>query len=203
MIRAICVGLMLCLLAGCAQLQKEPARYTGLGGHKVGVMVYAARPVQIDFPNVQLDIAKGVQSKLQQASKEMPELRRISFPVRPESIARYQQDHPQIAAMPITTVAPKLGGIERLIYIEVHDLLTRSEVTSILYYGRIEASLRVIEIQDGKATVGYEESSIIATFPPNTPPEGVPNAEDYLIYSGTLDAFTTDVATRFFAHYRN
>lgn len=203
MMRLLCVGIALCLLGGCAQFEKTPARYSGLGGQKVGVMVYAARPVKIDFPNVQLDIAKGVQSKLQQSVREMPELKGATFPVRPESISRYQQDNPQIDGMPITRVAPKLGGIERLIYIEVHELQTRSDVSAILYRGRIEASLRVIEVRDGEAEVGYEEISVISAFPPNTRPEGVPNANDYQIYSGTLDAFTTDVATRFFAHYRN
>ena len=45
------------------------------------------RLILVHFPNVQLDIAKGVQSKLQQSVREMPELKGATFPVRPESIS--------------------------------------------------------------------------------------------------------------------
>ncbi len=188
-------------LTGCAQFDMVPARYTGLQGKTVGVMVWASRPVEIDFPNLRMDVARGTQAKLQQAVI-MPEMRGATFPVPPESIIRYQQNYPQIEAMPIADVAPKMG-VQRLIYIEVHELRTRSEMSVNLYRGYMEGSVRVVEIENGQGHVAYEESGIVATFPKHAPEEGIPNADDFQIYRGTLDAFTTEVATRFVSHYRN
>lgn len=189
-------------IGGCGgQFDKVPARYSGLQGQSVGVMVWASRPVLIDFPDVRADVARGTQSKLQQALS-LPEMRGATFPVSPESIIRYQQNYPQIEAMPIADVAPKIG-VARLIYIEVQDLRTRSEMSVNLYRGYMQGSVRVIEVVDGRGTVAYEESGIVATFPERAPAEGLPDADDFLIYRGTMDAFTTEIATRFMAHYRN
>ena len=188
-------------LAGCGQFDKVPARYAGLQGQTVGVMVWANRPVQIDFPDVRVDVARGTQAKLQQAIS-LPEMRGATFPVPPESIIRYQQNYPQIDAMPIADVAPKMG-VQRLIYIEVQELRTRSEMSVNLYRGYMQGSVRVIEIENGQGRVAYEESGIVATFPDRAPAEGIPDADDFQIYHGTLDAFTTEIATRFVSHYRN
>jgi len=193
---------LIATLGGCGgQFDRVPARYPGLQGQSVGVMVWANRPVRIDFPNVQLDVAAGVQSKLQQAIN-LPEMRGATFPVRPQSIIRYQQDYPQIEAMPIAEVAPKLG-VQRLIYIEVQDLRTRSQMSINLYRGYMMGSVKVIEVAEGVGRIAYEETSIVATFPQHAPPEGIPNADDARIYRGTVDAFTSEVAMRFVSHYRN
>ena len=75
-------------IGGCGgQFDKVPARYSGLQGQSVGVMVWANRPVMIDFPDVRADVARGTQSKLQQALS-LPEMRGATFPVPPESISR-------------------------------------------------------------------------------------------------------------------
>src|SRR5207247_10330315 len=39
-----------------------PARYTGLKGHTLAVMVWADRGVQIDYPSLRLDVAAGGQA---------------------------------------------------------------------------------------------------------------------------------------------
>ena len=192
------------LLGGCAQFDKVPAKYGDLKQQKTGIMVWATQPVKLNFSSVQLDIAKGVQHKLEQATAEAPELKGISFPVRADSIARYQQNYPQIQAMPIEKVAPKLGGVTRLIYIEIDDLGTRVGNAALnLYRGRISGNLKVIEITDGVGKVAYEENNIIATYPKEAPEAGTPNLDDYRAYRGAVDAFTTEVAVRFFAHYAN
>ncbi len=192
------------LLAGCAQFEKNPARYGGLAGQKVGIMVWAPQAVKIDFSSVQLDVAKGVQSKLQQATREAREVKGITFPVRAESIVHYQQSYPQIEAMPIERVAPKLGGVDRLIYIEVNDLRTRTSSAALnLYRGRMSGTIKVVEVIDGQGRVAYEETDIVAVYPEDAPEAGTPNLDDYRTYRGVVDAFTTQVAVRFFSHYRN
>jgi hypothetical protein len=195
---------LLLLATGCAQFEKNPARYSGLQGQKVGVMVWTSPVVRRDFPSARLDIARGVQDKLQQAQAEAPELRGISFPVRAESIVQYQQKHPQIEAMPIERVAPKLGGVERLIYIEVNDLGTRPGSAALnLYRGRASGTIKVIEIAGGAGRLAYEEANVIALYPEDAPEAGTPHLDDQRAYHGVIDEFTTAVALRFFAHYKN
>ena len=123
-----------------------------------------------------------------------------SFPVLPASIVRYQKDHPEIEAMPITEVAPRLG-VSRLIYVELEDFATRSDQSLALYRGTGEATVKVIEVRDGDATVAFEQNNVQAAFPPKAPPEGVPGAGDLRIYAGTVDALATEIA-RLFVQYQ-
>lgn len=196
---------MLCLLAGgCAQFEKVPAKYSGLAGQPVAVMVWAAPQASTDFTSLQLDVARGVQSKLQQAAAESVELKNITFPLKPEAIWQYQQNYPQIQVMPIERVAPKFEGITRLIYLEISEVRTRtSEAVLNLYRGRITGSVKVIQIENGVGKLAYEETDIIAVYPKDAPDAGTPNLDDYRAYRGAVDAFTTEVAIRFFAHYAN
>jgi hypothetical protein len=179
-----------------------PARYTGLSGHSVAVMVWADRGVQIDYPALRLDVASGVQAKLQQANKaRKSELRDTTFPYPAASVVRFQEDHPEILDQSITDVAPRLK-VDRVIYIELQNLQTRADDSVDLYRGTAVASIKVIAV-DGATARGkavYEESNIAAAFPPDAPPEGYPGIGDSKIYRGTVGRLTTLIAFRFFAH---
>jgi hypothetical protein len=200
-----CMVLTMC--AGCAAIgiasraipQIEPAKYKGLTDQKVGVMAWVDRGVRIDFPSLRLDITNGVQRKL--IDSKSKSLGDATFPFRPDSIVRYQKDHPEIEATPITDVAPKLGGLTRLIFIEVEEFRTRSEASLDLYRGSVSATVKVVEIYpDGTARIAFEENSVRSVFPEKSHPEGIPGATDYKIYQGLLDAFTTEVALMFIPH---
>jgi hypothetical protein len=197
-----CVSCAFIGIASRAIPQIEPAKYKGLVDQKVGVMVWVDRGVRIDFPTLRLDIANGVQRKLTEAKdRKHKDLGDATFPIRADSLVRYQQDHPEMEAYPITDVAPKLGGLTRLIFIEVEDFRTRSEASLDLFRGSITATVKVIEIYpDGTAKIAFEENNVKNVFPEKSHPEGTPNATDYKIYSGLLDAFTTQVALMFISH---
>ena len=195
--------------AGCAALgvaahaMPEPkvrARYAGLRGHSVGVLVWAPRGIEIDYPALRLDLVTAVQSRLktvQQARRN--ELKDATFPHAPASMVRFQEDHPELEHSPIVNVAPRLG-VERLIYIEIENLQTRSDQAVELYRGSATISLRVVEVEGGQARIAYQESGLTSVFPPSAPAEGIPNADDARIYRGTVDQLATGVARRFFAH---
>ena len=208
----------LCLLAGVALAQggcsifglaasampepDVPAKYTGLKGQSVAVMVWADRGVQIDYPALRLDVATGIQGKIQQARNTgRGELKNMKFPYPAASVVRFQEDHPDWQEQPITDVARRLG-VDRLIYVEIEDLRTRADETMDLYRGTAVASLKVIEVDRDADTAkaGYEESSIGAAFPPSAPPEGFPGLGDERVYRGTVDRLTTFLAVRFFGH---
>jgi len=112
---------------------------------------------------------------------------------------RYQKEHPAIDAVPITDTAPKLF-VSRLVYIELASISTRGDASVQMFRGSAIASLKVIEVHDNHAQVAYEESDIHATFPPKSPPEGVVNSSDVVMYRGTLDALANQIVDRLTTH---
>jgi hypothetical protein len=192
-----------CDLAGVAASKLLPPQkilpaYKGLLGHSVGIMVWADRGLKLDYPSVQLDIASGLQNKfhLAQTIGKSKDLLGTTFPVKPESIVKYQQTYPQIDAMDITDVAPKIGP-QRLIYIEINDFSTRPDPQVELYRGTMTASIKVLAIVGGKAKVVYTDNDVRAIFPKTSGEDGIPNVGDYPIYRGLTDAFTTEAIHRF------
>ena len=198
-----------CTLLGVAAYKLSPPetvqpKYMGLENQSAGVMVWADRGLRIDWPTLQLDLANAVQSRLveyQKANKrEAKTLAGTSFPVQPKSIVRYQMDHPEIEAMPIEEIAPKLT-VKRLIYVELHDFATRSDEQLALFRGTGNATVKLVEVRDGAARTAFEQNNVQAVFPPQAPPEGIPNAGDQRIYTGTVDALATEIA-RLFVQYQ-
>ena len=116
-----------CELIGVAAYKLKPPetiqpKYMGLEHQTVGVMGWADQGLRIEWSPLQVDLANAIQTKLtefQKAGKrESKTLVGTSFPVLPNSIIRYQRDHPEIDAMPIEEVAPKLT-VNRLIFVEL------------------------------------------------------------------------------------
>jgi hypothetical protein len=180
-----------------------PARYV-LAGKTVGVMVWADRGIVLDWSSrIQRDLARSVQSKLEEEVKrgKVKDVKGASFPVKPESILKFQQDHPEIEDAPITDVAAKLG-VSVLIYIELEDFSTRPDGGVELFRGVGEATVKVIEIDPATkaATIAFEENAVTGTFPPQAPPEGMPTIGDYKTYMGTVDALGGEIALRFLPH---
>lgn len=195
----LCIAQVGCSVIGVAAHALPPPTiapsYLGFEGQTVAVMVWADRALRVDFPSLQLDTAASIQNKLS-AHKSM---KNVSWPVEPRSVVRYQIDHPEIETMPINDIAPRLG-VSRLIYVEIERFSTRSEMSVSLYRGSIMATMKVIEVVDGKGTVAFEENSIQAKYPPNVPDEGYPRGEDYQFYLGTVDAFGDEAIKRFVPH---
>lgn len=203
------LGLLLCALNGCSIIgvaahalppPTVPASYKNLPGHTVAVMVSVDRAIQIDFPSIQLDLASAIQSKLKVAQKadKPAELKDTKWTIDPRSVVKYQQDHPDVEAMPVTSVAPALGA-ERVIFVEIENFQTRSEASIELFRGVATATLKVVEVDGPNAKTVYEENTIRAASP-QKPVEGIPNSTDYKTYLATMDELSTQIAVRFFPH---
>ena len=217
-VRAIgAILLMLPLLSGCNILgpvgavmgnafpPTVDASYKGLANQSAAIIVWADRGIRADNPNLQLDLASGIQDKLITVQKDLKpkELIGTIFPMRSDSIARYQADHPETEFQPISETAANFNTsykVTRLIYIEVTDFSTRSESSLALRIGNLTGSIKVFEMADGKAKEAFKESDIHVTFPKDSPPEGMPTTSDYKIYQGTLDLFATETIKRLYAH---
>ena len=195
-----------CQLVGIAANAMPPKTiepsYFGLAGNSVSVMVWADRSIKIDFQNICLDMSRQVQNKLEDALHEsknkMASLKDSTYPIDPRSVARYQQDHPEAEALPITEVAPVLGT-KRVIFVEISDFQTRSDASLDLFRGVATASVKILEVDGQHAKVVYEESNIRSTVP-KKPVEGVPESTDYKTYIATIDDLSTQVANRFIPH---
>jgi len=172
-------------------------KYTGLAHQNVAVMVWCDRGIRTDYPTLPVYLSTSVQNGLKQNLKEKV-LEGAQFPYSAESIARFQTDHPELETSPIVDVAPRMGEVTRLIYIEVEDFTTQSRMATNLMRGEMTATMRVVEITpDHKAHVAFEENNIHAIFPKKSPEEGVLNLEVPVVYRGTLGEFTVEVLHRF------
>ena len=174
-------------------------KYDGLAGQSVGIMIWADRGIRIDWPNLQLDLANALEKKLMAETKEKS-VAGAKYNLQPASIVRYQHDHPEIDAESITDIAPSLG-VSRLIYIEMDDFTTRSDMSVDLYRGQAKATVRVIEVTDSPkgrvAKSGFEQANVEASYPPKAPREGVQAIGDAKTYNGTIDAFATEISHLF------
>jgi len=177
-----------------------PPVYTKLAGESVVVYVWADRGVRIDWPDIQFNLTSGVQTKLQEAQKADPtELKDAKFPLGAASVARFQEDHPELESEPISHVAPMLNAT-RVIYVEISSFQTRSNDSVELYRGSITAIVKVLEVKDGKATTGFEDRNVAAVFPPKSPEEGTADLSDDLVYQGAVKEMATQIAIRFIHH---
>ena len=174
--------------------------YKGFRGQSVAVLVSTDRSTQIDFQQLQLDTARGVQAKLAKAQPSADELKGTTFPKdkSPEALYAFQRNNPNLMYEPMVNVAPRLG-VSRLIYIEVESFQLHPEEVPELYRGSMAARVQVFEVAGGVAKSAFDERARVS-FPERSPEEGLPDLGDGKTYIGTLDAFTTAVLEKFVTH---
>jgi hypothetical protein len=182
-----------------------PPKYVGLQNQTVAVMVWADRAVRVDWNRIQLDAAGTIQSSLQAlaASGGNPakELLGMQFPLQPAQVARFQKDRPFLETAPVTEFAPELG-VTRLIYVELEQFSTRSDIAPQLYRGTAVATLKVVEIDPAtnQARIAYEENGIRAGFPHQGREEGEIAGNDQVFYAETIRELAAEVASKFVTH---
>ncbi|MBC7783137.1 MAG: hypothetical protein H7144_04795 [Burkholderiales bacterium] len=191
---------MLGVIAGKMPKPDIDAAYHGLAGKSVGVMVWVDPSTLIDWPGLPLDLANSLDAKLKEAqAAKQKELEGTTFPYQPRSFVRYQKEHPGINALPIIDVAPKLD-VARLVYVEVNSFSSRADGAVAMYLGQMDASIKVIEVENGVAKLGYSESGIRIQYPRSAPREGQLNQTDRAMYAGSINEMSTELAIIFFRH---
>lgn len=195
--------------SGCAAIgviaDKMPrppvkAKYE-LAGKRTGVMVWADRGITIDRPSIQLDLAASVATRIEQGiAAKNPPVRDARIDPSPDSIVRWQKDNPAHDALPVTVFAPSLAT-ERLIYIEVTRLSTRTAQSFVLYRGSATASVKVVEINpDLTARVAWEVRDLSVNFPRKGNEDGTPKGSDDEFYVGTIRELADEIAKLFIEH---
>ena len=187
------------VLARAAPPPTINAAYKGLMGQKVGVMVWSDRAMAIDWPTLQLDLARGINSRLDMAAKQKDrpkDLEGTTF-VMPESVIRFQRDHPETETQAITDVVPRMD-ITRLIYIEVEQFSTQPGESSELLRGSISANLKVIEVNAaGHGKIAFQKDGIKINYPEKASPEGVTGLSPLTVYEKTIEMFSIEVVHQF------
>ncbi len=181
-----------------------PARYHGLAGQTCAIMVWADQGVRADFGTVRGDIAGTLQQLMAAAAKDehtKEYLGGVQFPFPASSVVRFQDDNPQLAQLPVTDLALKLGipKLSRLIYIEIEEFQTRYANSRELFRGSAKVSLKVVEITGDKAKVAFEESHVSVLYPKNGA-EAIPGSDkinDQYIYNGTIFELCNTLGARF------
>jgi hypothetical protein len=182
-----------------------PPKYVGLQNQSVAVMVWADRAVRVDWNRIQLDATAAIQGELQAVARgggsASKELQGIQFPLQPAQIARFQKDRPFLETAPVTEFAPELG-VTRLIYVELEQFSTRSDIAPQMYRGTAIATLKVVEIDPATnaARIAYEENGIRAGFPRLGREEGEIVGNDQVFYVETIRALAGEVALKFVTH---
>ena len=208
----LCGGMMVGSVPGCAvlgviadKLPKAPvaARYAGLAGQQVAVVVWVDRATAFEYNTLRAELTREIARKLRQAATTSEELKG-TYVVDATRVLKWQRDHPELDGRSITETGPLIAsntGATRVVYVELSKFTTRDAHSDDLLKGRAEVNVRVAEIAGPTAKLGYDEVSLEALFPEKAP-EGVPVSDSVTIeyvYQGLVNELTKQVAVRFFS----
>ena len=121
------------------------------------------------------------------------------FPYEVRSVLRFQKEHPELEGKAVTEYAHRLGGVTRVIYVEVADFSTRAETAVQLLRGSMTANVKVVEVAGGTSKIVYQKEGIRVNFPPKAP-EGVVDVPEATIYAGTVKTAAKTIAELIYPH---
>ncbi len=197
-------------LAGCQQMgfmmyaltpekdeTKVEARYAGLQGKTLAIVVLADPHTLLEYHEVQLELSDAVGSNLRKNVKDLNL-------VAPGRVLRYLDENPKAGSM-----APeKLAGVFNADYVLIVTLLeysTREPSSISLYRGKAlaEASLwpAVAPNSDPRDPVKptWQSETIKIVYPPEAP-QGIPVNDDRVIRIKTAQLFADELAKNFYVH---
>jgi hypothetical protein len=201
--------LMTLMCAGCDTLGVVASKavgidnvapvYSGFKGQRVAIIVWADEGLTVDHPSICADVAGSLENKLQQGvDAKADELKGTTFLDR-QRVLRFQEAHPEFQSDSAEQIALQLPAT-RLIYIEVESLSLHPNDSVDLSRGHAVADVKVIEVTGGAAKSVYENDNVSCVYPPDAPPEGLPNLADEEVYRKSIDALTTELGKLFITH---
>lgn len=160
------------------------AMYEGLAGKSFAVVVAADRTIQADHPGLLDRITIRVTERLAD-QKNIP---RAGAFARPEQVLRVLYDRPAWGTMTMTQLAEVLGGVQRIVYIEIYEYRLNEPGNAYEWEGVASGSVSVIEADGNAPEVRAFEQNVSVRFPTikGVSVEQVPQA-----------AITTELSRRF------
>jgi hypothetical protein len=173
--------------------------YSGFKGQKVAILVWADEGITADHPRITVEVANGLQDKLQQAIDAKADMWKGATFFDNSAIFRYQDAHPESQSDPADQIALQFP-ITRLIYVEIQSLSLHPGESMDLSRGDVIADVKIIEVNNGKTKNAYENDNVGAVYPADAPPEGLTGLNENEVYAKSLDALTTELGKLFVPH---
>lgn len=137
-----------CIIAGIAAVAGKaiedstpnivPAEYEGLTGKTVAVVVSADRSAQAEFPTLVFELTRRINERLAKQGQ-------IAGYVSAADMALFMANNPQWPAMTRTDLAEALGGVERIVLVELYEFRLRDPGNRYLWNGVASGLAAVIE----------------------------------------------------------
>jgi len=172
LVAALCVG----MLGGCqifgvaaivaktiddARPKRVFAEYTGLEGKSYGLLIAADMSIQAETPGVVAELTSRVMQRLVQNNDKI----KATAVLDPADAMLYQVRNPSWQFVPGEELASDLGGLDRIIIIEIDGFRLREPGNRYLWDGESIANVTVTEIDRGFAIEQAFSRTIRVTFP--------------------------------------
>lgn len=154
------------LVGGMAENHKRnsthavAAEYEGLVGKSFAVVVAADRVIQSDYPDAVARLTIGVTERL-------TEYAGASGVVPADKLLTYLYEHPRWAAMRPSALAKELG-VERLVYIDLHEFRLHDPGNKYLWNGAAAGTVSVVEADSSVPDQFAFQRAIRVGFPDGT-----------------------------------
>lgn len=169
-------GIFVCLLAGCnvvgifgamAESYQSQAPvtvgpdYTGLQGKTFAVVVSVDRTIEADFASITAEITGRVSQRLADPKNDAG----TTGVVPPIQILNFISNNPAWRNRSYSELAKELGGVDRLIYIELSEFRLGEEGNTYVWDGVASGSVAVIEADSGLPDEFAYQKAIKVTYP--------------------------------------
>lgn len=137
------------------------AEYTGLEGKTFAVVVTADRMIEADHPGIVDRMCAKMTERLSNAAN----LPRAGGFVPAPQVLRYLYDNPSWPARPLSELGKGLGGVDRLVYVELTEYRLHEPGNPYEWMGVASASVSVLEL-DGSTPDDFAfEKFLTVKFP--------------------------------------
>ncbi len=153
------------------------AEYTGLGGKDFAVVVSADRMIQAEQP----DLVQYLTGKLTERLSANTNVPRPSGFVPAADVLRYIYAHPGWASRPMSDLAKDLGGVKRLVYVEMDEYRLHQPGNQYEWDGVASGTISVIEVDSALPDDFAFQRQINVKFPDKSgmgPKRGPPQRGD-------------------------
>ena len=137
------------------------AEYPGLEGKSYGLLIAADMSIQAETPGVVAELTSRIMQRLVQNNNKI----KATAVLDPADAMLYQVRNPSWQFVPGEELANDLGGLDRIIIIEIDGFRLREPGNRYLWDGEAIANVTVTEIDRGYAIEQAFSRTVRVTFP--------------------------------------
>jgi len=172
--------------------KKVKAKFKGLAGKTVAVVVYTDRRTQYEFPDLNLTLSSAIASRL---DKNVSKIKVVP----PARVVRYQDENIYWEEMDKTDFGKALGA-DYVLYVPVEEFGTRLPDSSYLYQGRATCEPAVYDVTKLPQNSRVYKGEKIRILYPEHEPAGALNENDRQIRVTTEAMFADKLSKLFYDH---